>query len=110
MTIQEKARELGQRLAHSTLPQVLKDAILEALPQSTEREVDALLLALRNEDAQLQQLEDASRQFVARTAEQWDALAAEEQAVVDAAVEEFVTETASSVLAHAVQRGAVTRS
>ncbi|MBI4433554.1 hypothetical protein HY632_02185 [Candidatus Uhrbacteria bacterium] len=107
MTIQEKARELGQRLAHSTLPQALKDTIFEALPKSSAQDLDGLLLALRNEAAQLQDLEDASRRFVACTAERWDALAAEEQAVVDVAVEEFVAATASDVLARAAQRSGV---
>lgn len=63
IALQEKARELGQRLAQSTVPDELKREVLADLPAMQPRDIDLLLFALRAEHAQLALLEHALKEF-----------------------------------------------
>lgn len=95
MTIQEKAKELGERLARSTVPQELKDAILELMPKLTEQDLDRILYSLRFEEGEHGRLEAALNEFQRALKARWDALAVEEQRIADEAIEDFLDDTAS---------------
>jgi hypothetical protein len=95
MTLNEKAKELGERLARSTAPKELKDAILELLPKLTERDLDYLLYSLRFEEGEHARLEAALNAFQQDLKARWEALKTDEQRIVDEAIEDFLDDTAS---------------
>ena len=95
MTITEKAKELGERLAASTAPPELKATILELLPKLTERDLDRILYSLRFEEGELARLHAALQSFQEQLRAQWAALEQEEQWIADEAIEDFLNDTAS---------------
>lgn len=103
MTITEKAKELGERLARSTAPKELKDAILELLPKLAEQDLDRILYSLRFEEGEHARLEAALNAFQQDLKARWSALATEEQRIADETIEDFLDDTAS--LAAAKQLG-----
>ncbi len=105
MTITEKAKELGERLAASTAPPELKTAILDILPKMNERDLDRVLYSLRFEEGEHARLEAALNAFQADLKARWEALKTEEQRIADEAIEDFLDDTAS--LGAAKQAGAV---
>lgn len=104
MTITEKAKELGERLARSTAPQELKAAILDLLPKLAEQDLDRILYSLRFEEGEHARLEAALNAFQQDLKARWSALATEEQRIADETIEDFLDDTAS--LAATKQLGA----
>lgn len=95
MTITEKAKELGERLAQSTAPPELKTAILDILPKLTEKDLDRILYSLRFEEGEHTRLEAALNAFQEDLKARWSMLGTDEQRIADEAIEDFLDDTAS---------------
>lgn len=104
MTLEEKGKELGTRLAQSLIPEALKTTILEFLPKLTEHELDLILFALREEEGELIKMESALKDFIEHKKSDWAALQTEEQRIADEEIEDFIADRLAQ--ATAPQQGA----
>ena len=90
MTLEQQAKELGEKLAESTIPKELKREILEQLPKFSTRELGLVLYALRSEVAQLALLEKVLQDFEDAQIRRAPEIRAALRAVADAAITQYI--------------------
>ncbi|HJN84806.1 MAG TPA: hypothetical protein QF873_00625 [Patescibacteria group bacterium] len=73
LTLEQKAKELGELLANTTFPQKVVEKILDNLSVMTEGEMDILLDALRNERDRLFKLSVMMADFAEYVDDKMDA-------------------------------------